>query len=106
MKRMGEWQTWGDEICLKRLAGNQGRSARGRTSGPHLGCGPVSLHTECRILRLRFGLLKVSSVSLRFLPDVVRRPLQVYSYNRERQELFDAGLYLPQKKDRKKSGKS
>ncbi|CAE7212392.1 OTU4 [Symbiodinium pilosum] len=51
LKRMGEWQTWGDEICLK------------------------------------------------FLPDVVKQPLQVYSFNCEKQELFDAGLYLPTKKE-------
>ncbi|CAE7786346.1 unnamed protein product [Symbiodinium necroappetens] len=51
VQRMSEWQTWGDEICLK------------------------------------------------FLPDVVKRPLQVYSCNWEKQELFDAGLYIPSKKE-------
>lgn len=35
------------------------------------------------------------AICLRFLPDLARRPIQVYAHNWEEQRLFDAGMYLP-----------
>mmetsp|Transcript_40791 Transcript_40791/g.74520 ORF Transcript_40791/g.74520 Transcript_40791/m.74520 type:complete len:570 (-) Transcript_40791:195-1904(-) len=49
-RRMGEWQTWGDGICLK------------------------------------------------FLPDLISRPIQVYAFNIEKQCVFDSGIHMPREK--------
>eukprot|EP00747_Dinoflagellata_sp_TGD_P198779 gnl/TRDRNA2_/TRDRNA2_71874_c1_seq1.p1 gnl/TRDRNA2_/TRDRNA2_71874_c1~~gnl/TRDRNA2_/TRDRNA2_71874_c1_seq1.p1 ORF type:complete len:252 (+),score=46.48 gnl/TRDRNA2_/TRDRNA2_71874_c1_seq1:88-756(+) len=55
IKRMRDWRTWGDAICLH------------------------------------------------FLPDLIHRPIQVYSVNTELNRLYDAGLHVP--RDRKLVGR-
>lgn len=42
-------------------------------------------------------------ICLKFLPDVIQCPIQVYSWNSKQRSFFDAGMYIPKKKDSQKN---
>ncbi|CAK9023418.1 unnamed protein product [Durusdinium trenchii] len=42
-------------------------------------------------------------ICLKFLPDLIQCPIQVYSWNNEQQNFFDAGMYLPGDKEKHKN---
>eukprot|EP00434_Breviolum_minutum_P000946 symbB.v1.2.000832.t2/scaffold37.1/size397765/4 len=42
-------------------------------------------------------------ICLKFLPDVIKCPIQVYSWNSKQRSFFDAGMYIPKKKASQKN---
>lgn len=42
-------------------------------------------------------------ICLKFLPDIIQCPIQVYSFNAQQGSFFDAGMYLPSEKDKQRN---